>query len=144
MSIRFTIAANFSNSDEDVLIDAHHISSDGAWFEHPIRTHKLRVGSTTQLLAHIAQGFVLHKGAECHELLLCFSHIEPAAHHGLELVVTASPEVRPGVQSGADIEAAVLSRQVLAPGDSMPLSLFVGTHVRIREVPMNEVSHVDE
>ena len=44
----------------------------------------------------------------------------------------------------ADIEAAVLSRQVLAPGDSMPLSLFVGTHVRIREVPMNEVSNVDE
>lgn len=130
MSIRFSIAAQFSESTtEEVLIDAHHIASDGDWFGHPIRTHKLRVPGTEQLLAHVALGFVLHKGKR-EELLLCVTHLELAAQHGLELVVS---------QAGADTEALELSRQVLAPGDSMPLSLYAGTHVRIREVLMSEV-----
>lgn len=141
MSIRFVIAANFSEAaDEDVLIDAHHISSDGEWFQHPIRAHQLRVGGSIPLLAHIALGFVLHKGTR-QELLLCFTHAEPTAHHGLELVVTQvppHPAAQPGAQGidqgGASIEPVELSRQVLAPGASMPLSLYVGTHVRIREV----------
>lgn len=150
MSIRFTIAATSTEATEDdVHIDAHHIDTTGTWFDHPIRSHKCRIGGKVQLLAYVALGFILHKG-EREELLLNISHDDPMAAHGLEVVVMlpteANPDLLPGAltldQAGGGIEAVECERLVIAPGESAPLSLYLGNKVQIREVHMSEVDEL--
>lgn len=148
MSIRFSISAtSLEATDQDVVIDAHHIDTAGGWFEHPIRSHKLGIGHTLNLLAHVALGFVVHKGKR-DELTLCFTHEDPGAAHGLELVEIKPPEAHPDVlpsvvtldQVAADIDAVVVLRVVIPPGGNGSLSFTRGTELQIREVPMAEVA----
>ncbi len=100
MSIRFSVAVTSAEArDEDVLIDAHHISTDREWFEHPIRSHRLRIGHSLHLLAHVALGFKLHRGAR-DELCVNVSHHDPGASHALELV-SVTPRPRPATSCPA-------------------------------------------
>ncbi len=139
MSIRFSISATSAEAiDQDVRIDAHHISTDGEWFEHPIRSHTLRIGHTLSLLAHVALGFVLHKG-DREELRLVFTHDDPTMRHGLEVVVLAAPAPHPGAiteQAGDGIEAVECARLVVPPGESRGVMVYRGTQVQFHEVPM--------
>ena len=51
MSIRISVSATSDEAPEqDVLIDAHHISIDREWFEHPIRSHRVPIGGKVELL----------------------------------------------------------------------------------------------
>ena len=149
MSIRFSISATSAEAiDQDVLIDAHHISTDGEWFEHPIRSHTLRIGHTLSLLAHVALGFVLHKG-DREELMLAFTHDDAAMRHGLEVVVMAAPEQHPDMLPTAvtlgwvegDIEAVECTRLVVPPGESRSVTVYRGTRVQFHEVPMEPARH---
>lgn len=141
MSIRFSISAASDNSvnDAPVVIDAFHIPTDGSWFEHPIRSHALRVGFRLDLLAHVALGFVVHKGDRA-ALTLALTHDDPKAQHGLELVVMNVPTLpgASGYREGDD--ACELSRNVIAPGCALSITLSRGTSVRIREVLMSEAN----
>lgn len=148
MSIRFSIqTAPDAAPGDEISIDAHHIASDGTWFDHPIRTHKLRAGHTLSLLAHVALGFVLHKGGR-EELALCITHDEPNATHGLELIESAAPDEHPDVLPGAltleevagDFEAVEMERLVVPPGGDASVTLLRATHLRIREVSMREAA----
>ena len=145
MSIRFSVvAASAAAPDEDVLIDAHHISTDREWFEHPIRTHRLRIGGKVELLAHVALGFMLHRGAR-DELCVNVSHDDPGASHALELVsvITAAPAATelPGAitldEAGDAVECDVVT---VPPGGSAPVTLLRANVLVIREVPV-EVPH---
>jgi hypothetical protein len=141
MSIRFSIsAASDSATDAPVVIDAFHIPTDGSWFEHPIRSHNLRLGFRLDLLAHVALGFVVHKG-DREELTLGLTHDDPKAQHGLELVVMDVPTLpgADGYREGDD--ACELSWNVIAPGGALSITLSRGTSVRIREVLMSEADH---
>ena len=144
MSIRFSISATSAEAiDQDVLIDAHHISTDGEWFEHPIRSHKLRIGHSLSLLAHVALGFVLHKG-DRGELRLVFTHDDPTMRHGLEVVVLEAPAPHPGAiteQAGDGIEAVECARLVVPPGESRGVMVYRGTRVQFHEVPMEPARH---
>lgn len=140
MSIRFSVSAAASEStDQGVVIDAHHIASDETWFEHPIRSHVLAIGASLHLLAHVALGFVLHRG-EREELCLCFTHDDPGASHWLEIVVVKAPgagsEALPGAILLADHgeEAIEVERVIVPPGGSASVTLYLGTHLQIREV----------
>lgn len=145
MSIRFSVRAT-SPLTEDVRIDAHHIASDGSWFEHPIRSHMLRPGHDLCLMAHVALGFVLHKGAH-EQLMVEIEHDEPNAPHGLELIESAEPSDYPDVPPGsvslaeaaADIEPCEVERLVIPPGRTARVHLNYATHVRLREVSMHDV-----
>ena len=148
MSIRFSIqTAGDETPGDDICIDAHHIASDGTWFEHPIRTHKLRPGHTLCVLAHVALGFVLHKG-DREELALVIAHDEPGATHGLELIESAAPDEHPDVLPGAvtleeaagGLEAVEMERLVVPPGRAASVTLLRATHLRIREVSMREAA----
>ncbi len=145
MSIRFSVAATSAEArDEDVLIDAHHISTDREWFEHPIRSHRLRIGHSLHLLAHVALGFKLHRGAR-DELCVNVSHDDPGACHALELVsvITTAPagDELPGAitldEAGDAVECDVVR---IRPGESAPITLLRADVLVIREVPM-EVPH---
>ena len=145
MSIRFSLRAASGIAD-DVRINAHHIASDGSWFEHPIRSHLLRPGHDLCLLAHVALGFVIHRG--CHEeLAIQIEHDEPTAPHGLQIVEGAAPAEHPDVAPGVvaadearrDIEPAEQVAAVLAPGASLLIRMARGvTYLRLREVSMHE------
>lgn len=145
MSIRFSVRAASPLTD-DVRIDAHHIASDGSWFEHPIRSHVLRPGHDLCLLAHVALGFVLHKGAH-DDLVVEVEHDEPNAPHGLELIESAEPteypDLPPGtvslVEAAADIEPYEVERLVVPPGRTARVRLKDATHLRLREVSMHDV-----
>lgn len=141
MSIRFSLRAA-SDITDDVRIDAHHIARDGSWFEHPIRSRALRPGHDLCLLAHVALGFVLHKGAH-DDLVVEIEHDEPNAPHGLELIESADPSDDPGVPpdsvSLADIEPCELERLVIPPGGVARVQLRHATHLRLREVSMHDV-----
>lgn len=146
MSIRFSIVATSSESaDEDVVIDAHHIDTTGSWFEHPIRSHKLRLAYTLNLLAHVALGFVLHRGHR-EELCLHVTHDDPAMAHSLELVMEQPLETHPDVLPGAitldqaaqGIEMVECERLVIPPGGNASITLYRASHVRIREVLIAE------
>ena len=145
MSIRFSLRAA-SDITDDVRIDAHHIASDGSWFEHPIRSHLLRPGHDLCLLAHVALGFVLHKGSHPDGLTIEIEHDEANAAHGLELIESAAPcdypDVPPGsvtlAEAGADIEPVEVERLVVPPGDVARVQMRHATHLRLREVSMHE------
>lgn len=144
MSIRFSLRAA-SDITDDVRIDAHHIASDSTWFEHPIRSHLLRPGHDLCLLAHVALGFVLHKGGHA-DLVVEIEHDEPNAPHGLELIESAAPteypDVPPGAvtldEAGADIEPLEVERLVVPPGGVARVQMRHATHLRLREVSMHE------
>ncbi|WP_300435577.1 hypothetical protein [Zoogloea sp.] len=145
MSIRFSVVASSAEAqDEDVLIDAHHISTDREWFEHPIRTHRLRIGHSLHLLAHVALGFKLHRGAR-DELCINVSHDDPGASHALQLVsvITAAPagDELPGAitldEAGDAVECDAVT---VRPGGSAPITLLRANVLVIREVPV-EVRH---
>lgn len=148
MSIRFSIHATCDEQPDDpVVIDAHHIASDGSWFDHPIRSHALRPASSLSLLAHVALGFVLHKGKR-EALRLVVTHDDPHAQHGLELMLSAEPDDCPDVppavtslaEAATDIEAVEVERLVILPGDGeAAVTLRHATHLRIREVSMSEL-----
>lgn len=147
MSIRFAIHATCDEQPDDpIRIDAHHIASDQSWFEHPIRSYALRDGHQINLLAHVALGFVLHKGNR-ERLLLCIEHEDPIATMGLELIESAEPDEHPDVlpgavpldEAGAGIEAVEMERLVIPPGGNATVTLTRATHLRIREIPMGEV-----
>lgn len=146
MSIRFAIHATCDEQpDEPIRIDAHHIASDHTWFEHPIRSYALRPGFQINLLAHVALGFVLHKG-DRDALLLCIEHEDPNATMGIELIESAEPDEHPDVlpgavpldEAGAGIEAVEMERLVVLPGSVATVTLTRATHLRIREIPMSE------
>lgn len=145
MSIRFSLRAA-SDIADDVRIDAHHIASDGSWFEHPIRSHYLRPGHDLCLLAHVALGFVLHKGSR-DDLVVDIEHDEAGASHGLELIEIAAPSNAPDVlpgsvtlaEAGADIEPLEVARMVVPPGGLFRVHLREATHLRLHEVSMHEV-----
>ena len=145
MSIRFSLRAA-SDITDDVRIDAHHIASDGSWFEHPIRSHLLRPGHDLCLLAHVALGFVLHKGSHPDGLTIEIEHDEANAAHGLELIESAAPcdypDVPPGsvtlAEAGADIEPVEVERLVVPPGGVARVQMRHATHLRLREVSMHE------
>lgn len=145
MSIRFSVVAVAAEApDEDVLIDAHHISTDREWFEHPIRSHRLRIGGKVELLAHVALGFMLHRGAR-DLLALDVSHDDPGASHALELVsvITAAPasDEVPGAitwdEAGDPVEFAAVT---VPPGGAASVTLLRANVLVIREVPV-EVPH---
>lgn len=144
MSIRFSLRAASALTD-DVRIDAHHIASDATWFEHPIRSHYLRPGHDLHLLAHVALGFVLHKGAH-DDLVIEIEHDETGASHGLELIESAAPtdypDVPPGTltldEASADIEPLEVERLVIPPGGRARVQMRHATHLRLREVSMHE------
>lgn len=138
MSIRFSISATSTEGTEPVRIDAHHIASDGTWFEHPIRSHALPIGANLHLLAHVALGFVLHKGKR-DELCLCFTHDDPGASHWLQIVVVKALEAGPdslpsAISLDAGNEAIEVERVIVPPGGSASITLYLGTHLQIREV----------
>ena len=145
MSIRFSLRAA-SDIADDVRIDAHHIASDGSWFEHPIRSHYLRPGHDLCLLAHVALGFVLHKGSR-DDLVVDIEHDEAGASHGLELIESAAPtdypDVPPGTltldEASADIEPLEVERLVIPPGGTARVQMRHATHLCLREVSMREV-----
>lgn len=128
MSIRFSISATSTEGTEPVRIDAHHIASDGTWFEHPIRSHALPIGANLHLLAHVALGFVLHKGKR-DELCLCFTHDDPGASHWLQIVVVKALDSN-SISLPADWDESVM----VSPGDTASVALTHGTHLQIREV----------
>lgn len=145
MSIRFSVAVTSDEAqDEDVLIDAHHISTDREWFEHPIRSHHLRIGQSLHLLAHVALGFKLHRGPR-EMLCVNVSHDDPGASHALELVsvITVAPagDELPGAitldEAGDAVECDAVR---IRPGCSAPITLLRANVLVIREVPM-EVPH---
>lgn len=142
MSIRFTLTfTDAGPCDDDLIVSAHHVDTTGGWFEHPIRDHKLRVDHPEHLLAHVALGFVVHRGNR-NMLTLSISHDDPGMAHGLE-VVCISPEPGEALLPGADAPApAVVDRFVIKPGRRDVLPVFC-SHVRIREVLMSEVPHAE-
>lgn len=140
MSIRFTVAATSDEAqDEDVLINAHHISTDREWFEHPIRTHRLRIGGKVELLAHVALGFKLHRGPR-EMLCVNVTHDEPQAIHALELVAvrTSAPagdEMPGAITLDAIGDAVECSTLLVPPGGSVPVTLLRADVLVIREIP---------
>ena len=147
MSIRFSLRAA-SDLTEDVRIDAHHIPSDGTWFEHPIRSHNLRPGHDLCLLAHVALGFVIRKGGH-EELAIQIEHDEPTSTHGLEIVEGVAPAEHPDVapsvvaphEARRDIEPAEQVVAVVAPGCALLIRLGRRVnYLRIREVSMREAA----
>jgi len=136
MSIRFSLSFLSADIDTPLRIDAHHIASDGSWFEHPIRSHDLRAGHTLRLLAHVALGFVLQR-CKLADVCLAVSHDDAQAAHGLELVVMR-PGAEVGAELGADGEAVECERLVFAPGASGQIALPLGTQLQLREVRMPE------
>jgi len=139
MSIRFSVFVTPTEGTEPVRIDAHHIASDETWFEHPIRSHALKLGGGLHLLAHVALGFVLHRG-EREELCLFFTHDDPGASHWLEIVVVKAPGADSGALPGAILladhgeEVIEVERVNVPPGGSASITLDRGTHLQIREV----------
>ena len=138
MSIRFSISATSTEGTDPVRIDAHHIASDDTWFEHPIRSHALPIGGSLHLLAHVALGFVLHKG-EREELCLCFTHDDPGASHWLQIVVVKALEagsnsLPSAISLDAGEDAIEVERVIVPPGGSGSIALYRGTHLLIREV----------
>lgn len=140
MSIRFTVAASSNEApDEDVLIDAHHISTDREWFQHPIRSHRLSVGGTLSLLAHVALGFKLHRGKR-EMLCVNVTHEEPNATFALELVAvrTSAPagDETPGaITLDAQGDAVECETRLVPPGGSVPITLLQADVLVIREIP---------
>lgn len=145
MSIRFSVVASSAEAwDEDVLIDAHHISTDREWFEHPIRTHRLRIDGKVELLAHVALGFMLYRGAR-DELYVNVSHDDPGASHALELesVITSAPaddELPGAITLDAIGDAVECSTLLVPPGGNVLVTLLRANVLVIREVPV-EVRH---
>lgn len=140
MSIRFTVAATSDEApDEDVLIDAHHISTGREWFQHPVRSHRLRIGGKVALLAHVALGFKLHRG-EREMLCINVSHDEPQAIHALELVAvrTSAPvgdEIPSAITLDALGDAVECDTRLVPPGGSVPMTLLRADVLVIREIP---------
>lgn len=141
MSIRISVSATSDEAPEqDVLIDAHHISIDREWFEHPIRSHRVPIGGKVELLIHVALGFKLYRGKR-EMLCVNVSHDEPGASHALELVsvITAAPigDELPGAitldEAGDAVECDVIR---VRPGGSAPITLLRADVLVIREVPM--------
>ena len=142
MSIRFSLLSIDTEAPEDdVIVGAHHVDTTGGWFEHPIRDHALRSGYPANLLAHVALGFLLHRGPR-RMLTVAITHEDPAMAYGLE-VVSLSPAPGESVFPGADAPAAaVADRFVIPPGGSATFPVL-HSHVRIREVLMSEVPSGD-
>lgn len=132
MSIRFSILSIDTEAPEDdVIVGAYHVDTTGGWFEHPIRDHALRSGYKASLLAHVALGFLLHRGPR-RMLTVSITHDDPSMDHGLE-VVSLSPVLGESVFPGADAPAAaVAERFVIPPGGSATFQVL-HSHVRIRE-----------
>jgi len=130
MSIRFSVFATPTEGTEPVRIDAHHIASDETWFEHPIRSHSLKLGGGLHLLAHVALGFVVHKGPR-EVLTASFTHDDAGATHWLEVVAVKA------TTSGSlneVLEAVELERVRVKPGGTEHVTLDRATHLQIREV----------
>ncbi|WP_374495366.1 hypothetical protein [Zoogloea sp.] len=142
MSIRFTLKfTDAGPCEDDLIVSAHHVDTTGGWFEHPIRDHKLRVDHPEHLLAHVALGFVVHRGNR-NMLTLSITHDDPGMAHGLE-VVCISPEPGESLLPGAEVPApAFVDRFVIKPGGREVFPVFC-SHVRIREVLMSEVPHAE-
>lgn len=140
MSIRFTLKfTDAGPCEDDLIVSAHHVDTTGGWFAHPIRDHKLRVDHPEHLLAHVALGFVVHRGNR-NMLTLSITHDDPGMAHGLE-VVCISPEPGEALLPGAEVPApAFVDRFVITPGGREVFPVFC-SHVRIREVLMSEVPH---
>ena len=142
MSILFSLLSIDTQAPEDdVIVGAHHVDTTGGWFEHPIRDHALRSGYPANLLAHVALGFLLHRGP--HSMLtLTITHNDPAMAYGLE-VVSLSPAPGESVFPGADAPAAAVADSFVIPPGGRETFPVLHSHVRIRQVLMSEVPSGD-
>ena len=131
MSIRFSVFATpTEGTGIPPAVAPEWVASDETWFEHPIRSHSLKLGGGLHLLAHVALGFVVHKGPR-EVLTASFTHDDAGATHWLEVVAVKA------TTSGSlneVLEAVELERVRVKPGGTAHITLNRATHLQIREV----------